>query len=281
MRWKDLWGDCMMGKFSLHIPKGKVIKDPIYHVTSGDVTEIIVEPFAEVSVIEENQSYPHSERHIHVQEGGKLQYIHIQRCSKDVDYSETQEARIEKDGSFQSIHVGLGAQQTKSNLHTILEGKGALAKVSGVIFGDHSQKFDMYTTQDHEASDTSSDLLFKAALKDSAKSNYEGVIHIPKSSQKVDAYQTNKNLLLSENAKARSIPKLEILADDVRCKHGATIGTIDEAETFYLQSRGLSYEEARSMIVEGFFEQVFEKIPHEETRQKLHEVIKLKLKEGE
>jgi len=87
--------------------------------------------------------------------------------------------------------------------------------------------------------------------------------------------------LLSENAKARSIPKLEILADDVRCKHGATIGTIDEAETFYLQSRGLSYEEARSMIVEGFFEQVFEKIPHEETRQKLHEVIKLKLKEGE
>ena len=281
------------GGIFLYVPKGVVISEPIHGVTRLNApnsvtfpfTLVLVEEQAKVSLIDEMISVGHSEgkqfsngfRYLGVKEGAELQYVNIQTWGSEVSHFETQVTKIEKDAKFQNIHVGLGGGLTKSTIHTILSGTGAQASLLGVFFGNQKQHFDIFTTQDHRVRETQSDLLFKSALKDFAQSNYQGIIRIPKSAQRSDAYQANKNLLLSPNAKARSVPKLEIIADDVRCTHSATMGTIDENELFYLESRGLTPSEAQKTIVEGFFEQVVTRIPSEEIRERLRRCVAEKL----
>src|SRR5579864_4954210 len=130
----------------------------------------------------------------------------------------------------------------------------------GLVFAEGEQQFDYHTLQGHRAPNTRSDLLFKSALDDRSHSAYTGVIIIDRGAQRSDAYQANRNLLLSEGARADTEPKLEIEADDVRCTHGATVGPIDDEQLFYLASRGLDPETGSRLIVEGFFEEVFEKV---------------------
>ncbi|MGC8834380.1 MAG: SufD family Fe-S cluster assembly protein, partial [Armatimonadota bacterium] len=117
--------------------------------------------------------------------------------------------------------------------------------------------------QDHVAPHTTSNLLYRAALRDEARSVYAGLIHVRPEAVRADAYQANRNLLLSKEARADSLPKLEIETDDVRCTHGATVGPVDEEQAFYLMSRGLSKAEAERMIVEGFFEDVITSVGEE------------------
>jgi len=145
------------------------------------------------------------------------------------------------------------------------------------MFGDGRQHFDLHTLQKHLVDHTTSDLLIKGCLKDRARSIYQGLIQVAEGAQRTDAYQANRNLLLSDTARADSIPGLEILANDVRCTHGATIGTVDEEQMFYLMTRGLPRNQAQRLIVEGFFTPVLDRIPLESVRDQLRQVIQQKI----
>lgn len=142
---------------------------------------------------------------------------------------------------------------------------------------DGTQHLDHDTQQNHHVPNTSSDLLFKGALKDKSRSVWQGMIHVAPGAQKTDGYQANRNLILSEDARADSIPGLEISADDVRCTHGATIGKIDPEPLFYLRSRGIPQEDAERLVVEGFFDPIMQRIPFEGVRERFQQAIKDKL----
>jgi len=202
-------------------------------------------------------------------EGSTVRMIRLQQWDSGVTELFTQRAVLEKDAQFLNIQVGLGGLLTKANVETILTGPGGRSELLGILFGSGRQHFDVHTLQDHQAPNTFSDLLYKSALAGQAKSIYTGLIRIAKQAQKSNAYQANRNLLLSSEATADSVPMLEIEADDVRCTHGVAVGPVDEEQAFYLTSRGIPPAEAERLIVEGFFEQVFRRIPLEDLREQL------------
>jgi Fe-S cluster assembly protein SufD len=158
-----------------------------------------------------------------------------------------------------------------------LRGKNTLAEMLGIYFGDGDQFFDHHTWQLHESPFGTSDLEFKGALKGNARSVYSGLIKVEEGAQKTDAYQQNRNLILSRTARADSIPNLEIAANDVRCTHGATVSQVEEEHLFYLQARGLPRSEAQNLIVEGFFRPVIDRVPVEEIQIFLETAIARKV----
>jgi Fe-S cluster assembly protein SufD len=143
----------------------------------------------------------------------------------------------------------------------VLDGQSAESDQLAVYFGDGTQMLDFRTLQDHRAPWTRSDLLFKGAVEDEARSVYSGLVRLRKPAQKSNAFQTNRNLVLTEGAGAESIPNLEIEANDVRCSHASTVGPIDDDQRYYLESRGVPPEEAERLIVLGFFDDVFDRLP--------------------
>ncbi len=151
----------------------------------------------------------------------------------------------------------------------IISGAKAKVQILGIIVGCGKQKIELYTLQDHKKPESVSDLLIKSVLFDEAKFNYKGLIKIEKDAQKSNAYQKNQNLLLSKSAWADSRPYLEILANDVRCTHGATVGNIDKDQLYYLQTRGLSKESATKLIVEGFCQDVLNRINDDKIREEI------------
>jgi Fe-S cluster assembly protein SufD len=149
--------------------------------------------------------------------------------------------------------------------------------MSGFYFSEHDQHLDHDTQQNHLAPNTTSDLLFKGALIHDSRSVWQGMIYVAPGAQKTDGYQANRNLVLSRKARADSIPGLEILADDVRCTHGATVGKIDEEQIFYMMARGIPRPIAERAIVEGFFDPVMQRIPFDGVRQRFQEAISQKM----
>jgi Fe-S cluster assembly protein SufD len=149
--------------------------------------------------------------------------------------------------------------------------------MSGFYFTDRNQHLDHDTQQNHFAPNTTSDLLFKGALMEQSRSVWQGMIYVAPDAQKTDGYQANRNLILSRQARADSIPGLEIMADDVRCTHGATVGKIDPDELFYLRSRGIQLPDAERLIVEGFFEPIMQRIPFEGVKNRLNQAINRKM----
>jgi len=198
---------------------------------------------------------------IYVDDGASVDYVEVQ-CFDEKTFAvgETHSA-IASNGKFSALTVALGGGQVKSDIITTLQGRGAVSKVLGVVLGDRSERFSFNTVQDHNAPDANSDINFRVALKGAAQSIYQGIIRVAKIAQRTDAFQTNKNLLLGTEARADSIPRLEILADDVKCSHGATVGPVDREQIFYLMSRGLSSHEAEELVVNGFFRKVIEECP--------------------
>jgi len=171
------------------------------------------------------------------------------------------------------VFGAVGSRLTKNFSDLDLVGRGATGRMSGFYFTDHNQHLDHDTEQNHLAPNTTSDLLFKGALIDESRSVWQGNIYVAPGAVKTDGYQANRNLVLSRKARADSIPGLEILADDVRCTHGATVGKIDETQLFYLLSRGIPRPDAERLIVEGFFDPIMQRIPFEGVRQRFQEAI--------
>lgn len=209
--------------------------------------------------------------------GARVRYFYDQTLPLDTAHFWHQQADLGKDALLQHYSVLLGAGLHKSELDVRLAGQGARSELYGLLLGSKSQQFDPHTVQWHKAPKSSSDLLFRTALKDRAKSIYTGLIRIEKEAVGCDAFQQNNNLLLSNSARADSTPVLEILTNDVRCKHGATVGPVREEELFYLCSRGLTPEEASKLLVLGFFEPVLGKLPLDHQKERLLGEIEARL----
>jgi len=201
---------------------------------------------------------------IFLDEGAHLTYVQIQDAPRDAVIFSHQRAHVGRDAKLVTLNFAMGGRMARADVEVELRGQGAESDMLGLIFGESSQQFDFHTLQGHLAPDTRSDLLFKSALDDRSHSTYTGVISIGHGAPRSQAYQANRNLLLSDGARADTEPKLEILIDDVaRCTHGATIGPVDDEQMFYLRTRGLDPDTAARLIVEGFFQEVFQKVGDE------------------
>ena len=207
----------------------------------------------------------------------KLRYVQVQDWGRHVWNFMTERAVLGRDAELKSLQVTLGTKFTKNSIGSHLRGENAIAEMLGIFFADGDQFFDHHTWQLHEAPYTTSDLEFKGALKERARSVYSGLIKVSEGAQRTDAYQQNRNLVLSREARADSIPNLEIAANDVRCTHGATVSQVDEEHIFYLQARGIPRTEAQKLIVEGFFRPVIDRIPVEEIQGFLESAIAAKV----
>jgi Fe-S cluster assembly protein SufD len=239
---------------------------------------------ARATVIEEQLSPPADGLAVHMSgtevylgENSKLIYGTLQDWGRNVFHYSNARAQLGRGSELQWIQTLLGARMAKANSYFDMAGSGSQAFVHGFMFGDSRQHFHLHTLQRHLVDHTTSDLLIKGCLKDRARSIYQGLIQVSEGAQRTDAYQANRNLLLSDQARADSIPGLEILANDVRCTHGATIGHVDEEQMYYLMSRGLPANEAQRLIVEGFFAPVLDRIPLEAVREQLRGEIERKI----
>ena len=198
---------------------------------------------------------------IYAEPGSRVSYLELQQLGSNIFSINRTNNEVGRDGFFSSLTVALGGKQVKSDIATYLQGPGAASEVQGLVLGLGHEHFNCNTIEEHNAPDTKSDINFRVALKDSASSVYQGTIRVDKCAQRTNAFQSNKNLLLGGDSRADSIPKLEILADDVKCSHGATVGPVDKEQVFYLMSRGLKAGEAEELIVLGFFRQILETFP--------------------
>jgi Fe-S cluster assembly protein SufD len=210
-------------------------------------------------------------------EGSHLRFVELQSWGENMWNFTHERAHVGRDANLDWIFAAVGSRLTKNFSEIDLIGEGAQGRMSGFYFTDGIQHLDHDTQQNHLAPNTTSDLLFKGALKGKSRSVWQGMIYVAPGAQKTDGYQANRNLLLSDKARADSIPGLEIQADDVRCTHGATVSKIDPEEVFYLRSRGIPYQEAERLIVEGFFEPIMQRIPFEGVKNRLRGIILAKM----
>lgn len=219
---------------------------------------ILVDDYS--STDQRSSSFSNALSEVYLKPNSHLTYVNLQRWGQEVHHFFRQRARLESKAHLTTLTVNLGASVTRSDIETVLAGPGAFSYMFGLAIASQNQYFEQHTRQTHIAPQTTSDLLFKTALFDRSSAIFSGLIQIAKDAQRSDAYQANRNLLLSEKAKVDTLPKLEILANDVRCTHGATVGPIDREQFFYLTSRGIPEKEAKTLIVEGFFEEVLGRI---------------------
>jgi Fe-S cluster assembly protein SufD len=210
-------------------------------------------------------------------EDAKLVYATLEDWGRHVYHYSNQRAQVGRNAELQWIQTLLGGRMVKTNSYFDLAGPGSQAFVHGFMFGDKRQHFHLHTLQRHLVDHTTSDLLIKGCLKDRARSVYQGLIQVSEGAQRTDAYQANRNLLLSDTARADSIPGLEILANDVRCTHGATLSPVDREQLFYLMARGLSRAEAERLIVRGFFQDVLDRVELEPVREALGAALEARI----
>jgi len=273
----------------LYVPKGVKITEPLHSLFWNDNDHsavcsrniLWIEDDAEATFVQEfasDNKKNHTQFHagileVYVGVGAKLQLVELQSWGKEVWNIMHEKVTVAQDGNLSWIFGSLGSKLTKSFSSVDLAGRGAVAKVSGFYFADGFQHLDMDTEQNHLMPDTTSDLLYKGAVTGSARSVWQGNILVAKGANGTDGYQANRNLILSRDARADSIPGLEILADDVKCTHGATVGKVDAEQLFYLRSRGLKEFDARHLIVEGFFEPIMERIPFRDVQERFRTAI--------
>ncbi len=292
LKFAALHGAFLNGGAFLYVPRNVVIDLPLETLTYFDApdlaifahTLIVLEEGAAVKVIEnyasaanEAQRFANGAIELILKAGANLQYFHLQDYAANVWNFTTQTALMEKDSALTWLVGTLGSSTTKAFLDCKLQGKGTHADLLGFFFGDGKQHFDHHTFQNHISGNSTSDLLYKGTLKDEAHSVFRGLIRVNPNAQRSDAYQANRNLLLSPHSHADSIPELEIEANDVRCTHGATVGPIDPEQLFYLNARGIARREAEQLIVEGFFDPLMQKIPLAAVRDELMSAIQKKI----
>jgi Fe-S cluster assembly protein SufD len=283
-----LWDD---GVF-VYVPKGvqlalpirvtRWVSDPGVAVFSR--TLIIAEEGSQVSFVDEvlsedltRQTLMSSAVEVFARQGARAQYVSVQRLGRGAFHQSAQRTLASRDATADTLNVSLGASIARVDLNASLLGPGASSNLLGLYFGDADQHFDHNTSQDHVADHASSDLLYKGALDGRSRSVFRGIIRVHPGAQGTDAYQTNRNLLLSEQARSDSLPNLEIEADDVRCSHGATVGQLDAEALFYLMSRGLRRTQAERLVVLGFLGEVLSRLPLGGVVEKVTRVIEHKL----
>jgi Fe-S cluster assembly protein SufD len=272
----------------LYVPKGIHVEEPLHSVLWGPGNHrsyfsnliVYLEEQSSATFVHEFASPNEKEQAIHsgiveiyVGKAAQLRFVEFQSWGTHMWNFTHERAMVERDASLDWIFGAVGSHMTKNFSEINLVGEGSTGRMSGFYFTDGKQHLDHDTQQNHHAPNSTSDLLFKGALKDQSRSVWQGMIYVSPGAQKTDGYQANPNLLLDSSARADSIPGLEIMADDVRCTHGATVGKIDPTEVFYLNCRGIPTDLAERLIVEGFFDPIMQRIPFEGVRERLQKAI--------
>jgi Fe-S cluster assembly protein SufD len=274
------------------VPQGVVLDKPLY-VRVTNSTEggslfwrllVVAEKHARFTLVEEVTSaatdlpsYTNTAQELFVEDGSKFEYVSIQNLSRETWHFGTHHARVERDAELDWIAGGFGSKKGKVRIQNDLAGEGATSRVTGAYFTDGNQHLDYDTFQEHIAPNTTSDFAFKGALRDSSTAVWRGMIRVERDAQKTNAYQENRNLMLSPTTHAIPIPGLEILANDVRCTHGATVSRVDREELFYAMSRGLSRGDAERLIVRGFFQDILDRIEFDAVRESLATALEARI----
>jgi len=276
----------------LYVPAGVSIEQPLHSLIWGPgeylahISHVMVwlEEGASVTYVHEYASPTENNPalhaglvEIHVGDGANLQFVELQSWGEHVWNFTHERTQVGKEGKLDWIFGAIGGNVTKNFAEIDLTGYGSTGRMSGFYFTDGKQHLDYDSQQNHRAPHTTSDLLFKGALIDKSRVVWQGMIYVAPGAIKTDGYQANRNLVLSREARADSIPGLEILADDVRCTHGATVGKIDADQVFYLRSRGIPKVDAERLIVEGFFDPIMQRIPFEGVRERFQVSIEKKM----
>jgi Fe-S cluster assembly protein SufD len=209
--------------------------------------------------------------------GAHVQYVAMQRYGTGVRHIATQRTVATRDANLHTLNVNLGGEVARVDLAASMEGPGARSEMLGLYFAEGTQHFDHNTRQNHRVPHATSDLLYKGGLDGSGRAVFRGIIKVFPGAQRTDAYQTNRNLILSRQAEATALPNLEIEADDVRCSHAATVGHLDEEELFYIMSRGVPRKEAERLVVFGFFGDVLDRLPLPGVVEELRAAIEEKI----
>ena len=214
---------------------------------------------------------------LHAGAGARLTYVGAQNWSRETLSFQANSIVAQRDARVLSLNVHLGGRQSRHESHSRLQGPGAHSEMLALTIAQGSQEFDQRTLQTHQAPNTSSNLLYKNALLDTARTIFSGLIVVEPDAQKTDAYQSNRNLMLSGTAEANSLPGLEIQANDVRCTHGSTTSRVEPEQEFYLRSRGIPAKVAHELIVFGFFEEVLDKLENDDLHRVLRDLIQAHL----
>ena len=271
------------GGVFLYVPPGVAVEHPLQSLTYLDAdgaavfphTVVITGEGAEVTLIDRYASpdlgsaLSDAVVEIHAGPASNVRYVALQGWGEGVTHVAVQRALVERDATVRSLTVAFGASLSRTEVESVLQGPGGHSEMLGVYFADGTQHFDHRSLQDHVAPSCTSMLLYKGALKGKSRTIYSGLVRVWPGAQKTDAFQTNRNIVLSEDAKADSIPNLEIEANDVRCGHAASTGPVDADTLFYLQSRGIPALEAERLVVTGFFQEVLDKVTLPEIRDEV------------
>jgi Fe-S cluster assembly protein SufD len=272
----------------LYVPRGVEIKLPIeiFHWLDGENSSVfphlllVTDELAKVTVIEHFRSvnehapgFACGVNDLIAGPGAKVTYVCTQNWSDNVVALQMNSTVVDHDASAMSLNLHVGSRYSRFESLSRLIGEGGRSDLLAVAVAQHQQEFDARTLQDHISPRTASDLLYKNALDDRARTIFGGLIRVEPHAHFTDAYQKVRNLLLSDDAEANSMPGLEILADNVRCSHGATSGQIDEDELFYLRTRGISVSVAQRLIVTGFLDEVIQRLNHPAIGDHLHRLI--------
>jgi Fe-S cluster assembly protein SufD len=278
----------------VRVPAGLELQQPLYVRVTSSVPDaalfwrvlVVAEEGSRFSFIEEHASaapdlpgYSNVVAELFVGEGAKLEYVSIQNLSRETWHFASHRATVGRDAELDWVAGGFGSKKGKIRIENDLAGQGGTSRVTGAYFADGAQHLDYDTLQRHIAPNTTSDFAFKGALRDKARAVWRGMIRVEEDAQKTNAYQENRNLLLSPDAHADSIPGLEIEANDVRCTHGATVSQVDRDELFYCMARGLSRGEAERLIVRGFYQEIFDRIELEPVRTALQTALESRIPE--
>jgi Fe-S cluster assembly protein SufD len=272
----------------LYVPRGVEVELPLetfhwLHAENAAIfphTLVVAEDLSKVTLVEHFRSTDRRRsglacgvNDLIVGTGAKVTYICAQDWSDKTLSIQINATTVARDATALNLHLGLGGKYSRLESLSRLTGEGAHSDMLAVSIGDEAQEFDARTLQDHVSPRTYSDLLFKNALSGRARNTFGGLIRVEPHAHFTDAYQKVRNLLLSDDAEANSMPGLEIMADNVKCSHGATSGQIDEDEMFYLLARGIPAAVARELLVAGFLNEVLERLPDPILTSKLEELI--------
>ena len=276
----------------VRVPAGVELEKPLYLRVASGVPGgsllwrvlVVAEPGSRFTLVQELTSatddleaYVNGVVEVVVRDGAKAEIVNVQRLSRRSWLFASCHARVERDAELDWVEAGFGSSRGKVWIQNDLADRGATSRVTGAYFADGSQHLDYDTYQLHAAPDTTSDFAFKGALRDTAATVWRGMIRVEEGAQKTNAYQENRNLLLSKTATANSIPGLEILANDVRCTHGATLSQVDREQLFYLMARGLPRSDAERLIVRGFFQDVLDRIELDPVREALGAALEARI----
>jgi Fe-S cluster assembly protein SufD len=278
----------------VYVPSGLRLSEPIQIEVPVDEdgkainwrTLVVVEDGGEAEVWEhwsspsdEVDAILNSVVELSVGQDATLRYVNTQDISEKSWIFATQRAQVERDGRLDWAALGFGSANGKVRMETKLAGPGSEARVTGGYAGGAGQHLDYDTTQEHAAPNTNSDLAFRGVLAAGSTAVWRGMIKVDPGAQQTDAFQESRNLLLSPEAHADAIPGLEILADDVRCTHAAAVAQVDKDQLFYLTSRGISDEDAKALIIEGFLESLVERLAEGPVRDSISEALETRLAE--